>query len=119
VIVSSVVVTQAADRLFISRLTAAGVSPEVVTSIATTLKDSTARMISTVYPNLPDAVTKLTGVSYAEAYTSGMTQMFFAVAIGMFLTALVLYIGMRRGLRASMAVPLSESDASATSSHKT
>jgi hypothetical protein len=37
-----------------------------------------------------------------------MTQMFFVVAIWMFITALALYIGMRRGLRASFVVPPQE-----------
>ena len=34
-----------------------------------------------------------------------MTRMFFIVALGMFLTALVVLVGMHRGLRATLAVP--------------
>jgi hypothetical protein len=105
VIVSSVLVTQYADNLFINELTAAGVPAETVTQVSAALQNISARLIATIYPALPETVTKLTGVSYASAYTNGMTQMFFVVAIGMFITALALYIGMRRGLRASFIPP--------------
>ena len=108
VIISSVLVTQHADNLFITELTAAGVPADTVTQVSAALQNISARLIATIYPELPEAVTKLTGVSYANAFTSGMTQMFFVVAIWMFITALALYIGMRRGLRASFVVPPQE-----------
>jgi MFS transporter, DHA2 family, multidrug resistance protein len=105
VIVSSVLVTRYADRIFLDALTAAGVSPETVSSISAALNDLLLRLVATVYPQLPETVTQLTGVSYAEGFTSGMTRMFFWVALAMFVSALALYFGMHRGVRASAAVP--------------
>ena len=63
-------------------------------------------MVAAGYPGLPDTVKSLTGVSYAEAFTSGMTKMFFIVAIATLITALVVLVGMRRGLQATWAVPM-------------
>jgi hypothetical protein len=57
------------------------------------------------------AIAKLTSVSYANSFTGGITRMFFLIVITMFITALVLYVEMRRGLRASLAVPLAASAA--------
>jgi MFS family permease len=111
VIVSSVLVTQHADRIFVSGLTAAGVSAETVTRVSSGLQTAWTRLIAAGYPELPDAIKSLTGVSYSDAFTSGMTQAFFLVAIAMFATALVMLVGMRRGLRATLAVPLASDEA--------
>lgn len=96
VIVSSVLVTQHADRLFVDGLRVAGVAPEIVASVVAALESTTARMMASHYPELPAFVQVVTDVPYANAFTSGMIRMFFAVAIGMFLTALVMFFGMRR-----------------------
>lgn len=104
-IVSSVLVTQYADEVFVSGLTAAGVSADTVTSVSNGLQDFWSRMVAAGYPGLPDTVKSLTGVSYAEAFTSGMTRMFFIVAIATLITAFVVLVGMRRGLQATWAVP--------------
>ena len=83
----------------------AGVPIETVTRVSAGLQSTIGRLIAAGYPELPEAVNALTGVSYAAAFTSGMTRMFFIVALGMFLTALVVLVGMHRGLRATLAVP--------------
>jgi hypothetical protein len=95
VIISSVLVTQHADNLFIDELTAAGVPADTVTQASAALQNISARLIATIYPELPDEVMKLTGVSYANAFTSGMTQCFRGGDLDV-ITALALYIGMRR-----------------------
>ena len=105
VIVSSVLVTRYADRLFIDALTAAGVPVETVTRVSEGLESTIGRLLAAGYPELPEAVDALTGVSYSAAFTSGMTQMFLIVAMGMFLTALVVFVGMHRGLRATLVEP--------------
>jgi len=108
VIASSVLVTRYADRLFTDGLAAAGVSADTVARISAELANPISRLLVAGYPGLPEAVTAVTGVSYANAFTSGMTTMFFFVAIAMFGTALVVFFGMHRGLRATFAVPLKE-----------
>jgi len=113
VIVSSVLVTLHADRLFVDGLAAAGVSAEVVAGVSRGLQSVSTRLIAAGYPQLPDAVQALTGVSYANAFTSGMTRMFLLVAVSMFVTALVILAGMHRGLRATLdAPPLTPPEAS-------
>lgn len=119
VIISSVMVTQYADRLFLDGLEAAGVSADVVASVSVGLQSVSTRLIAAGYPALPAAVTALTGVSYANAFTSGMTRMFFLVGIGMLVTALVMLLGMRRGLRATFAVPAAEGNGTARTSENT
>ena len=94
-IVSSVLVTQYADSVFLHGLAKAGVPTGFVSRMAGTLQNFLARLFASAYPNLPEAVTQLTGVSYDNAYTSGMTQMFLWVGIAMFVVALAMYIGMR------------------------
>jgi MFS transporter, DHA2 family, multidrug resistance protein len=114
-IVSSVLVTRYADRVFVDALTAAGVPANVVASITEALQNAWSRLIASGYPELPDQVKSLTGVSYADAFTSGMTKMFFLIAIGMFITALVMLVGMRRGLSATMAPAAAETSGDADS----
>jgi hypothetical protein len=106
VIVSSVLVTRHADRLFVDELSAAGVSSETVARISSGLQSTWARLVAAGYPELPERVKALTGVSYAAAFTTGMTRMFFLAAIAMFITALVIFVGMHRGLRATLVVPI-------------
>jgi len=96
VIISSVLVTQHADRLFIDGLKAAGVSADVINQVMAGLGTTTGRLMVAQYPELPSVVRELTDVSYANAYTSGMTGMFLLVALAMFATALAMFFGMRR-----------------------
>jgi hypothetical protein len=96
VIISSVLVTQHAGRIFIDGLTAAGVSPDVVSEITAGLATTTGRLMVAQYPGLPAVVQGLTDVSYANAFTSGMTSMFGVVAVGMFATAIATFFVMRR-----------------------
>jgi MFS transporter, DHA2 family, multidrug resistance protein len=114
VIVSSVLVTQFANRFFLSGLTSAGVPADIVTRLSGILQDTSARLAAAAYPHLPEAVTTLTRSAYEQAFTSGMTQMYFLVGIMMFLAALVLFIGMRRGLRATLAIPLRKTQTTTT-----
>ena len=116
VIVSSVLVTQYADSTFLNGLNEAGVPAGVVARVSVTLQNFLGRLTASAYPKLPETVTQLTGVSYDAAFTGGMTQMFFWVGIAMFIVALAMYVGMHRGLRASMAQPAGVSEAAAVSS---
>jgi MFS family permease len=109
-IVSSVLVTRYADRVFVDGLAAAGVPADTIDKISAALQSVWVRLIASGYPELPDQVKSLTGVSYAESFTSGMDAMFFAVAIMMFVSAAVMLIGMRRGLKATMADPTIDDD---------
>ena len=102
-IVSSVLVTRYADRVFVDGLAAAGVPADTIDKISAALQSVWGRLIASGYPELPDQVKSLTGVSYAESFTSGMNAMFLVVAIMMFVSAAVMLIGMRRGLKATMA----------------
>jgi hypothetical protein len=104
-IVSSVLVTRYADRVFVDGLSAAGVPAETIDKISAALQSVWVRLIASGYPELPDQVKSLTGVSYAESFTSGMNAMFLVVAIMMFVSAAVMLIGMQRGLKATMAEP--------------
>ena len=106
VIASSVLVTRYADRLFIEGLAAAGVSADTVARVSAGLANPVSRLLVAGYPGLPEEVKSLTGVSYANAFTSGMTAMFFIVAIVMFGTAILMFFAMHRGLRATFAAPL-------------
>ncbi|MFZ0529254.1 MAG: MFS transporter [Propionicimonas sp.] len=105
VIVSSVLVTKNADALFIAALDAAGVPPETVAVIASGLEDTVSRLTTNAYPSLPAEVEALARASYANAFTSGMTQVFAMVAMVMFVMAALMLVGMRRGLRATLAAP--------------
>lgn len=105
VIVSSVLVTRYADGLFVDALSAAGVPATIVASVVAGLENAGTRLMVLPYPDLPAGISAITGVSYANAFTSGMTRMFLIVAIAMFLTALVILVGMRRGVREKLAEP--------------
>ena len=96
VIISSVLVTQHADRLFVDGLRIAGIPPDIVAKVVTALESTGTRLLAARYPELPGIVRTLTDVPYANAFTSGMTRMFFVVAIAMFVTALAMFVGMRR-----------------------
>lgn len=106
VIVSSVLVTRHADGLFVDALSAAGVPASIVANVTSGLESTIVRLMVAPYPELPPAIAALTGISYADSFTSGMTRMFLMVAIATFLTALVIFVGMRRGLRILIAEPM-------------
>jgi MFS family permease len=105
VIVSSVLVTRYADRLFLDALAAAGVPAETLSRLSAALQNVVARLLAAGYPELPEAATVATSVQYANAFTSGMTVAFFLASLVMFVTALVMLLGMHRGLAAAMIVP--------------
>lgn len=96
VIISSVLVTQHADRIFVEELYAAGVPEQSVQVVVGLLSDWTARLLLTRYPALPDAVQQLSGVSYAAAFTTGLNGMFAIGAVIMFVTAASVFVGMTR-----------------------
>jgi len=96
VIISSVLVTQHADRLFVDGLRIAGVPPDILAKVVTALESTATRLMVARYPVLPDIIRALTDVPYANAFTSGMTRMFSLVATTMFVTAVVIFVGMRR-----------------------
>ena len=105
VIVSSVLVTRHADGVYVAALSAAGVPASIVASVATGMESVATRLMVAPYPELPPAIAALTGISYANAFTSGMTRMYVIVAVAMFLTAVVIHVGMRRGARDTLAEP--------------
>ena len=59
VIVSSVLVTRHADRLFVDELSAAGVSSETVARISSGLQSTWGRLVAAGYPGLPDRSRRL------------------------------------------------------------
>jgi hypothetical protein len=60
------------------------------------MESAAGRLMVSRYPELPDLVRTITSVPYANAFTSGMTRMFLLVAIAMVLTAVAMFVGMRR-----------------------
>lgn len=106
VVLSSMLVTQLADFAFLQPLAQAGVSEETLMQIKAALPSIFARTASSVYPNVPQAVLDLASAKYDQAFATGMGQMFLVLAGLMFLTAVAIFLGMHRGLRAAARPPL-------------
>lgn len=106
VILSSLLVTQLADTAFLKSLVQAGAAETTLNQIKPALLTIFSRTASGDYPNVPQGVLDLASANYDQAFASGMGQMFLVVAILMFLAAAVIYLGMNRGLRAAVALPI-------------
>lgn len=96
IILSSVLVTRQADRTLVQALRDAGVPEEEVANVASALASATRRMLTTNPSELPSAVHEVGEASYAHAFTAGTAGMFLLIGIGMVISALVVWIGMRR-----------------------
>ncbi len=108
VVLSSVLVTRLADSIFLEMLNRAGVPSAVIDRVRQVLPSLLERLAAANYSELPQAVVTLVSTTYAEAFTTGMGQMFLVLGIGTLLGAVAIYFGMRRGLKATVAVPLDE-----------
>lgn len=108
VVLSSVLVTQLADSAFLRPLAAAGVSESVVQQIKDALPSVVNRAMAGDYPNLPAPILALAQSTYLQAFTTGLGQMYLVFALITFITAAVIFFGMRRGLKASVAMPLDQ-----------
>jgi MFS family permease len=108
VALSSAMVTQLADFHFIRLLEQAGVSPAVIDRVKEALPSLAARTIAADYPNVPEFISNLVTIAYEAAFTTGMTQMFLIMGIGLAIAAAAIYLFMSRGLRATIAPPVNQ-----------
>jgi hypothetical protein len=99
-----------ANTAFLKPLELAGVSESTLNQIKAALPSILNQTASGDYPNVPQAVLDLASARYDQAFASGMGQMFLVVAVLMFLAAAVIYLGMNRGLRAAVALPIVNSE---------
>ncbi len=105
VILSSVLITQFANSIFLGTLKRAGASAALVETLSTALSDVFRLTSESIYPQLPDTIANLVTASYASAFTAGLGQTFVVFSLLMFLTSGIVFFFMRRGLKAAQAVP--------------
>jgi MFS family permease len=108
VILSSILVTQLADRAFLRPLAKMGISETTLNQIKAALPSIFSRTASGEYPNVPQAVLDLASAKYDQAFATGMGQMFLVLAGLMFLAAAAIYLGMHHGLRAAAERPVNQ-----------
>lgn len=106
VVLSSVLVTQLADAAFLRSLPGAGVFEATQQQIKDSLPSIVTRAMAGDYPNLPPPLLALANSTYREAFTTGLGQTYLVFALVTLITAVVIFFGMRRGLQASVAMPL-------------
>jgi hypothetical protein len=103
VILSSVIIASNADAIFLAPLEKVGISPAGLLRIQAMLPSLLNRTVSGDYPNLPPAILELSTMRYDQAFTTSMGQMFLAIALMVFIVAILIYIGMHRNLVATVA----------------
>jgi MFS family permease len=99
VILSSIIITFMANTALLEPLTQMGVSEETIQQVQSALPSILNQTASSEYPNVPQAVFDLIYARYEQLLTGSMGQMFLIMAITLFLAVVIIYIGMRRGLR--------------------
>lgn len=105
VVLSSMLVTQLADSAFLRPLASAGASEAALQHIKDAIPDIVNRAMEGDYPNLPEPILALAQATYSQAFTTGLGQMYLIFALVTFIAALVIFFGMRRGLKASTGMP--------------
>ena len=94
-----------ANKAVLEPLNQMGVSEETLQQIQSALPSILDQTASGDYPNLPQAVIDLAHARYEQILTDSMGQMFLIMAITIFLAVVIIYIGMRRGLRVGGSSP--------------
>jgi hypothetical protein len=103
VILSSVIIASNADAMFLAPLESAGISPARLSQVRASLPSLFNRTASGDYPNLPKAVLEMSTIRYDQAFTASMGQMFLVIALMVLIAAILIYLGMRRNLIATVA----------------
>jgi MFS family permease len=99
VILSSIIISFKANTALVELLTQMGVTEKTLQQIQSALPGILDQTASGEYPNLPQAVLDLAHATFAQILTTSMGQMFMILAITSFVAVVIIYIGMRRGLR--------------------
>jgi hypothetical protein len=102
VIVSSFLVTMLADGALRARLQQANLPSEVMTQIESVWKSAFARALSGAYTGLPPEAAQWATTQFGPAFTSGLAQTLLIMAGFVTVAAIVIFVGMPRGLQGSL-----------------
>ncbi|HQY95140.1 MFS transporter [Caldilinea sp.] len=105
VIVSSFSVTMLADGALRTQLRQANLPANVTTQIESAWKDAFARALSGTYTRLPPEAAQWATTQFGPAFTIGLTQTLLIMAGFVTVAAIVIFVGMPRGLQGSLITP--------------
>jgi hypothetical protein len=107
-VLSSILVTQFADRAFIQQLEQNDVPEQIIIAVNNAFQDVFSRAIAGNMTNLPKDLAAQIAVGFGDAFASGLATTFVIVAVVLALSAVAVYLGMHTGLKASfISQPLS------------
>ncbi len=104
-IISSLFVTVFAGQNFQNEMHAAGIPDTVIRAVSNVSQDVFSRVISGDLTRLPADVAAQAIVPFENAFTVGLGQAYLVVGIILILTAVVIFFGMNKGLRATFITP--------------
>ena len=105
VIASSFLVTMLADGALRTRLQQANLPGDVMTQIESVWKSAFARALSGTNTGLPPEAAQWATTQFGPAFTSGLAQTLLILAGFVTVAAIVIFVGMPRGLRGSLITP--------------
>lgn len=105
-ILSSWLLTVFATQSFDSQLNAAAqASPEAIEKAANLFQETFSKVISGDLPNLTAELSAALLVPFNDAFSSALGQTYLVIGLLMAATAVVIFFGMNKGLRASFITP--------------
>ena len=105
VIISSLLVTVLSDNIYRSLLQQANLPSNVVAEIASAWENLFARAMSGTFTKLPPEAAQWVTTQFAPAFTSGLAQTVLVMAGVVAGVAIIIVVGMERGLKGSFITP--------------
>jgi hypothetical protein len=105
VIISSFLVTMLADGALRAQLHRANLPGDVMAQLDSAWKNAFARALSGTYTRLPPEAAQWAATQFGPAFTTGLAQTLLIMAGFVTVAAIVIFVGMPRGLRGSLITP--------------
>jgi len=119
IILSSMLVTRFASQHFIDKLKQTNAPQAVIVAATKAFQDLFSVAFSIDYANLPRSIEPVFAKLFGEAFTQGLGQTYLVFGIATVVAGVAVFLGMSKGLKASLAVPMNQINQTGSASSPT
>lgn len=105
ILISSALVTFFADRHFLQALKETNAPQSMIDAASNAFQNLFSRAMSADYSRVPEGVQETILATFAQSFAVGLAQTFLVLGIVVAVAAVIIYFGMSKGLKASLAEP--------------